>query len=424
MPEAVAAILGWAIPAVVVFGVTAIALTMLIWGLRRAARGPRARSAAEARRQVAGVKLVALDDAVDELDLEVGLSGALYGGDAPPSLRRARMSTQHTRDALFEEYRTLLATDLLPREISHTSDRISAAADKALGQVAAARAEHAGWMRTHVSAGDQVAAAQRRLDALRDSMGDPSALVADLSARFDESEWADASRAAGIAIAEAERAGQLLGTAAQQADDPTASALATLAEAERALRAAQEAARSLEESHRLVTQAAQAVPDEIAAARSAIRQAMVTREALEPADSDRLGAAIAEAEASLDALQPQASRRPTETVDRIARLRDRLDLALGDARTAQQRLRGARSALPGTLAAARGAVARAEASAAHIHPAADARVRLAAAQRELAAAREAADPVEALDAARRAMRHAEDSQALADYDRLTGGGTP
>ncbi|MDQ2689630.1 MAG: hypothetical protein M3Y29_05090, partial [Chloroflexota bacterium] len=189
MPEDVAAIVGWVIPAVVVFGVTAIALTALIWGLRRAARGPKARSAADARRQVAGTKLVALDDAVDELDLEVGLSGALYGGDAPPSLRRARMSTQHARDALFEEYRELLSADLLPREISHTSDRISAAADKALAQVAAARAEHTAWMRTNVSAADQVAAARRRLDGLRDSMGDPSALVADLSARFDETEW-------------------------------------------------------------------------------------------------------------------------------------------------------------------------------------------------------------------------------------------
>src|SRR5690606_15873885 len=111
------------------------------------------------------------------------------------------------------------------------------------------------------------------------------------------------------------------------------------------------------------------------------RQAMVTREALEPVDSDRLGAAIAEAEASLAALTPTASRRPTATVDQVARLRDRLDLALGDARTAQQRLRGARSALPGTLAAARGAVARAEASAVLTHPSAEARVRLAAAQR-------------------------------------------
>ncbi|MFV0318865.1 MAG: hypothetical protein ACK5IN_00555 [Microbacterium sp.] len=425
MPEELAAVLGWVIPAVVVFGVAAIAIAALIWGLRRAARGPRALAAAEARRDTAGAKLVALDDAVAELDLEVGLSGALYGGDAPPSLRRARMSAQHTRDALFEEYRALLSgadgSEPLPHEVSRASDRISATADKAIALTAAARGEHVAWMRTHVSVADQIAAAQRRLDDLRAAMGDPTALVADLSARFAEEEWTDAAHSADTAIAETERAQRVLATAAVQADDPTASALSTLAEGERALRTAQEAARALEESHRLVTQAAQAVPDELDAARSAMRQAMVTREGLEPVDSDRLGTAIAEAERSLAALRPQAPIRPTWTVDQVAHLRDRLDLALGDARTAQQRLRGARSALPGTLAAARGAVARAEASAAHTHPSADARVRLVAAERELAAARQASDPVEALDAARRAMRHAEDAQALADYDTLRGG---
>lgn len=43
--------------------------------------------------------------------------------------------------------------------------------------------------------------------------------------------------------------------------------------------------------------------------------------------------------------------------------------------------------------------------------------RLISAQQELAAAA-VQDPVEALDAARRSMRHAEDAKALADYARL------
>ena len=42
MSEELATVLGWVIPAVVVFGVTAIAVATLIWGLRRAARGPKA----------------------------------------------------------------------------------------------------------------------------------------------------------------------------------------------------------------------------------------------------------------------------------------------------------------------------------------------------------------------------------------------
>jgi hypothetical protein len=208
--------------------------------------------------------------------------------------------------------------------------------------------------------------------------------------------------------------------AGQSASDPTRTALAELAAAERSLRRAEAEARTLEETHRIVLQAAQAVPGEFAAARTALRQATVTREQLDPVDSDRLGAELRAIEAELAQIEIDAVRRPTRAIDRIARLRDRLDLALGDARTAQQRIRGARTALPGTLAAARNAVAHAESSVAHTRASADARSRLASAQRELAAARQTPDPVAALDAARRAMRDAEDAQALANYDRLGG----
>jgi len=190
-----------------------------------------------------------------------------------------------------------------------------------------------------------------------------------------------------------------------------------LAGAERALRRAHASARTLEENHRLVMDAARAVDEEIAAARAALRQAVTVREQLEPDDATRLSGELRTIEAALTEHESQAARRPTATVDAVARLRDRLDLALGDARTAQQRLRGARTALPGTLAAARSAIARAESAA--TAAGADARVRLASAQHELAAARNAQDPVAALDAARRALRHAEDASALADYDRLT-----
>lgn len=420
MTDLLGAVLGWLVPAVTVFVVAALAAAVIAWAVRRAARGPKARAAADARRTLAGTRLVALDDLVDELDLEVGLSGALYGGDAPPSLRRARMTAQHAREELFEEYREALSSTAPPRDVAHRADRITARADRVIATIAAARSEHASWMRANVSAAEQVAAARRRLDAVRQATGDPAALVAELSSRFDPEEWTDASQAASAAIAHADAAAALLDDAEARTHDPSQSALTPLGAAERELRAAQDSARALEESHRLILQAAAAVPSELEIARTAVRQAMTTRESLEPDAAERLGAAIHDAQAALADAEGLAGRRPIAAVDRIARLRDRLDLALGDARTAQQRMRGARTALPGTLAAARAAVAHAEASTTRSRAGADARVRLAAAQRELAAARQAADPVEALDAARRAMRDAEDAQALADYDRLTG----
>ena len=417
MGEVVAGILSWVSPALIVFGITALAIAVIAWGVRAARRSPRARAAADQIRGRAGATLVRLDDAVDELDLEVGLSGALYGGGAPASLRRARLTAQHVRDESFEEYRAISAPEALPVQIRQGSARIERRCTQALATIASARAEHSQWVRANVSAVAQVAAAQRRLATLRATMGDPAALVADLSARFAEDEWRDAARAARAAVDSAGEAERSLALAARSADDPTLSALADLAAAERALRRAEMEARTLEEAHRLITQAAQAVPDEFAAAHTALRQAAVTREQLDAPDAARLGGELRAFEAELSRLEMDAGRRPTRAIDRIARLRDRLDLALGDARTAQQRIRGARTALPGTLAAARNAVAHAEASLGHAQAGADARSRLASAQRELAAARQVQDPVEALDAARRAMRDAEDAQALVDFGR-------
>ncbi|WP_157525304.1 hypothetical protein [Microbacterium yannicii] len=415
MPELAADILGWLVPVVIGVGVAVLIIAVLVWALRRARRSPRARAEAERLRAKAGATLVRLDDEVDELDLEVGLSGALYGGGAPASLRRARLTGQHVRDAAFEDYRAISGADVLPDEIRRGATRIERTTGEALARIAAARAEHGAWVRANVSAASQVEAARERRAQLRASMGDPAALVAELSARFAEEEWRDASRAAHAALAEIAEAEQLLAAAASHAADPSLSALPELAAAERALRQAETDARILEETHRLILQAAQAVPDEVAAARSALRQAAITRDHLEPPDSERLGGELRAIEIELTNIETDAARRPTRAVDAIARLRSRLDLALGDANTAQQRLRGARTALPGTLAAARGAIAHAEASVAHARSGADARSRLVSAQRELANARQADDPVAALDAARRAMRDAEDAKALADY---------
>lgn len=419
MPDPLGAILGWAVPIIVVFGCTAIALLAIGWAVRRSRRSPKARAAAAAERDRAGALLVRLDDAVAELDLEVGLSGALYGGGAPSSLRRARLQAQHVRDDAFDEFRALTGEEL-PADVRRSAARIERQVTQALAAIDRAAAEHREWMRAHVTASDQISAARSRLAHLRSEMGDPSALVAELSTQYDESEWQPAARAARDAVAEANDATRLLDTAARNASDPARDALADLAVAERSLRAAEGDARTLEETHRLVTQAAQALPDEIANLRTALRQALTVRGQLEPDAAERLSGELKAVETALTELEKDAARRPTHAVDQIARLRYRLDLAVGDANSAQQRLRGARTALPGTLAAARSALAQAEAAVAHTHAGADARARLISAQRELAAARQSQDPVDALDAARRSMRHAEDAKALADYARLAG----
>ena len=127
-----------------------------------------------------------------------GLSGALYGGGAPASLRRARLTRPaRARRGVRGVPRRSPRPDASPVEIRRVVRRASSsAAPTALATISAARAEHAGWVRANVSAAAQVAAARRRLEALRATMGDPAALVAELSSRFAEDEWRDASRAA------------------------------------------------------------------------------------------------------------------------------------------------------------------------------------------------------------------------------------
>ncbi|KQZ07948.1 hypothetical protein ASD19_11280 [Microbacterium sp. Root53] len=415
-------LLAWLVPAAVVFGSAAVLVVVVVLAVRFARRAPAARRRAAAELGTAGAALVQLDDAVDELDLEVGLSGALYGGGAPPSLRRARMTAQHARDEAFVAYRDAGDPRVVPADAARAARDLHRRIERELATIEAARREHRDWIQANVGASEQVAGAERRLAELRARMGDPGALLRELEQRADPEEWTDAARAvddARSAVAEAERR---IAAAREIAAHPTRSALEDLAGAERALRRADAASRTLEETHRLVTQAGLAVSDEIAAARSAVRSATSIRAALPADQAERLGDEIRWADQQLDRIEPTAARRPVSANEAIARVRDRLDMALADAHTAQQRLHGARTALPGTLAAARSAIGHAEAAIPEHTAGLDARVRLDAARRELAAARQTQDPVEALDAARRAIRHAEDAKALADHHRLASAG--
>ena len=121
------------------------------------------------------------------------------------------------RDESFDEYRALSASDAAPAEIRRLAARIDRRSADALAVIASARAEHAEWVRANVSAASQVASARERLAQLRASMGDPAALVGELSARFAEEEWRDASRAAHAAAAAADEASRLL---AKMQSDP------------------------------------------------------------------------------------------------------------------------------------------------------------------------------------------------------------
>jgi chromosome segregation ATPase len=118
------------------------------------------------------------------------------------------------------------------------------------------------------------------------------------------------------------------------------------------------------------------------------------------------------------ALNTASATNPGRSLDSLTTAIAALDTALASARNQKERLEHARIALAGTLVSAKSQLSevRAIISRGSGRVGADARTRLAEAERQLMLAEAEADPVEALDAARRAVTHARDADALARYD--------
>ncbi|MCS5724049.1 hypothetical protein N1028_04290 [Herbiconiux sp. CPCC 203407] len=267
------------------------------------------------------------------------------------------------------------------------------------------------------------------IEAATESFDEAEALAADVDATLRTDPLASVAKRLDIAAArmrrgrtlleslERLRADLLAATAARQEALDRTSAL--LAEATRlrdtvddqgaAARIIEAAARlsSATETARARDTAGGATPG---ASAPALGSASATSAASEPAASTPA--------ASTPAASAPALRHPVADLDALTAASTSLDDTLAIARTAQQRLDSAREALRGALALAESRIIQASdfIEGRRSRVGTDARTRLADARRELEHARLEADPVAALDAARRAATRATDADALARYD--------
>lgn len=421
MPDA----LSW-LPSLVVFGAAAIALAGAVVGLRRlGARRERAELAAGRDAEVQVKQLIVqADEAVRDAEREIAFAEAQFGDAAARDTRAAvERARSWMREAFLLQQRLDDAEPDTAAERRTWSTRIDGLCRSALAAIDDVTAELGRRRRAERGAGDELPALQQAAAAVELRLAAASTLLAELAPRFAEAALAGAGAARSRAAAMHARAVAALAEAATLVGDgrPASPLLAAAADA------LDGAARELDEAEgveALLEAAAADAGHEASRLSGELARAREERDAQADHDSAAaLGAAVGEASAVL-AARPERRGDPQLDRDRLRAARDRLEVARAAARTAQHRIDGAQGALGGAISIAESQVRVAEAAIerGRSRVGAAARTRLAEAERQLQIARQEADPVAALDAARRASARASDAEALALYDGLGQGG--
>ena len=415
----------WWLPSLVVFGAAAAAFIGGVAGFRRLG-ARRERTAVEAGHDLevrAKGLIVQADTAVREADREVAFAEAQFGAAVAREVRDALETARvRLREAFLLQQRLDDAEHDTAAERRTWSSRIVDLCESALHSIGEAEAVLGARRRAERGVGETMQALREDADRLARRRENVGAALDRLATRF-------AAPALGGARG-----------ASVRVDSALAAATAALDEAERRLARSEPAAELLAhvadalgratrdlaeiEGVELQLAAAQADAAEAAAALDGeLVAARHERDGQEDAGAQAaLGAAIGEASAVM-AARADAAGDPFTDRDRLRAARDRLEVARAAARNAQGRLDGARGALGGAIAIAesQARVARAAIERGGARIGADARTRLAEAERQLVIARQEPDPVAALDAARRAASRASDAEALAAYDAMGGG---
>lgn len=414
----------WWLPSLIVFGLAAASAVVIIVFLRRRANRQAfsSQTEADARQRQAAIRLVRADDAVQAASDEVGFAVAQFGNDAAHELRAAlEASRRDLRDAFALQQKLDDATPDTAAVRLRWVEQISTLAERATERLQ----QQTGQLDARRGVERNAPAA---LDRLRQQLADlePRTAAAEATVEHLASGYAEEALAGLRSALHAARTAQ---AHAQAATDATASRLASGAhdpvgaELEAAERGLYQADRSLDAVDAAAAQlraAATDLDEAIAAAEARAAEARSLRDRHEePEARAALNHAIAETEQALLRLaEPGRPANPSADLVSLREVVARLDRAHSDARNRQLRLENARAALGGALLTAESqiTVTRDFISDNRSRVGASARTRLAEAERQLGLARVEADPVTALDTARRAMTHATDADALARFD--------
>lgn len=369
----------------------------------------------------ASIQLVQMDDALREAADEIEFTRAEFGDAAATEFADALATARRRASEAFALRQKL--DDSVPDSEQQQRDwskRILSLSDSALALVTAQSRSIQERRRDETSAPAALARARVAIAAGRARLPESRATLSELADAYAPTAISPVAEA----TAEAEQAFGAAEIELSEAEQGLAeSALAPVArrvqQADTAVRRAQSRLDAIERMRQTLREARVAREAALGAADGRRAEAARLRDTVEdPAAAERIAAASDALQAAVDTARARTAADPSADVDALADAAVRLDETLSIARTAQQRLDSARTALVGAIAIAESHIRTADdaIAAGRGRVGTDARTRLAAARHELELARLEADPVAALDGVRRAATRATDADALARYD--------
>lgn len=402
--------------------VAAVTVGLVLLFRRREGAKPTSAAGLDQAETRAGVALVHADQALSASDDELGFAVAQFGESATADFAAA---IEAARAKVTQAFRLKqLLDDAVPESAQKRREyalQIVALCDSAQATLDAQNHDFSRLRADEANAPSAIASLRTRIAAATARIDDTDVTLQRVLATFEPT----LAEAEATAIGDARRHLAAATTATDTAERGVSPAgvntVATdLAEAERALHDGIRSLDSVETVALRLDDAARALSKLIDTSTADVAEARVQRDAAPDADT---GAAIIDAiddvERTLADIAATRAINPIVDLDKLGAAVASLDTALASARNQAQRLEHARAALEGTLVSARSQIAVVHALVREgRRVGADARTRLAEAERQLTIAEAEADPVEALDAARRAVTHARDADALARYDGL------
>ncbi|MET0989044.1 MAG: hypothetical protein ABWY54_00205 [Glaciihabitans sp.] len=371
----------------------------------------------------AGAVLVRADDAVEAAENEVGFALAQFGEDQTRPFAAAVTAARADVAEAFRIKQQL--DDAYPESEQQRRDmtkRVIALGEAAQRVITEQSDAFTTLRRSEADSPARLAALRSGITDTRSELARSRSILDELTARYDPALLAEVRanpEKADALLIEATRLGddaqsRISDTGVNTVSDDLEAAAERVHTARSLLAAVAETAASLR-------QADHALQELVAGTRADLVEARRARDTAPDASTgSALVNAVAEVERALESVTSSAGS-PTDTAHPVAGLERlgaavaTLDTALAGARNQQQRLEHARTALVGALIAARSQIDVAKNFMAGGRSDVDARTRLAEAERQLMLAETEADPVAALDAARRATTAAQDADALARY---------